>query len=94
MQDDPSNNAYKVAAMIHDNALNNYGEFNAHTILQMFSVVDATRGFDEEFMCNLYDHLRTFAQMDDEFHDSLIDADVMTYDEIWGLSPSAETTEM
>jgi hypothetical protein len=91
MNDDPSDNAYKVAAMIYDNALNDYGEFNPHTILQMFSVVDATRGFDEEFMCDLYDHLRTFAQDNSKFHDALIDSDVMTYTDIWGVGSIEET---
>jgi len=76
--------------MIHDNSLTTDEVFCPTLILKLFSVVEMARGFDENFMCDLYDTLRDFAQADQEFEDALVKSEVMCSDEIWGLPETDE----
>jgi hypothetical protein len=86
MNDDPCNTANIVANMMHDNALHIDSEgYDTTALLKMFVCVEATRGFDEEFMVELYDCLRNLAQETQDFENSLSESGVMSHEEIWGL---------
>jgi hypothetical protein len=86
MNDNPCNTARIVANMLHDNSLlTDLDEFDPTILLKMFVCVQETRGFDEEFMTELYDNLRVLAQDNKEFEFSLIEAEIMEYQDIWGI---------
>lgn len=86
MNEDPCNTAKIVANMLHDHSmLIDAHQFDATTLLKTFSCVEAARGFDEEFMSELYDCLRVLAQEDILFEDALVQTDIMCYQDIWGV---------
>lgn len=84
MMNDPSDNSYRIASMIHDNSMTDDG-FDATILLKLFAIVESCRGFDEQFMVDIYDHLRDFAQEDPKFEDVLVIADIMQSEDIWGV---------
>ena len=77
MNDDPCNTALIVANMMYNYSLHGDGQgFDALLFLKMFACVEETRGFDENFMEQLYDHLRILSQDDPDFVEALEDAEI------------------
>ena len=87
MNDDPCKTANIVAAMMHDNAIHVDAEgYDATVLLKMFVCVEESRGFDEDFMCELYDSLRSLAQENKDFETALIESEIMADEDIWGIA--------
>jgi len=86
MDDDPCKTAHIVANMMHDNSLHINSEgFDSLLLLKMFVCVQEARGFDENFMNELYDHLRTLAQENQDFANALEDAQIFEEQDIWEI---------
>jgi hypothetical protein len=88
MNDNPCDTAKIIANMMHDNSILIDSEgFDSTVLLKMFVCVEQARGFDEEFMVELYDCLRTLAQQNYDFEDAIVDSEILSHEEIWGLCP-------
>jgi len=86
MNDDPSKTANIVANMIHDNSLFVDSEgYDPTVLLKMFVCVEEARGFDQDFMSELFDCMRVLAQGNSDFESALVESEVMSHEEIWGL---------